>query len=73
MAAMAAAKTRDNKTRHWNVDDYMVARGERAGGRYQGRESERAKIAVEFEPGEPPPLLLLPLLGAMKALIQIKR
>lgn len=27
MAAMAAAKTRDNKTRHWNVDDYMVARG----------------------------------------------
>ena len=56
-AALAtAAKTRDNKTRHWNVDDYMVARRERERARRVGggskEESERAKIAVEFVPGE---------------------
>ena len=49
------AEARDNETRHWNVDDYMVARREREGeregarrvGSKEGRESE-PKIAVEF-------------------------
>ena len=63
-SVVEAAETRDNETRHWNVDDYMVARRERweeregarrpdsAGCR---RKRERTKIAaVEFVvPDEP--------------------
>ena len=50
-----AAEARDNETRHWNVDDYMVARR----GREKEKEREDSTLpAAEGRESEPRLLLL---------------